>query len=408
MNDTKYWVWLSMVFGNEVKRLWNLMSYYENAGEAYHEFSSGYGSSRLTKKEKERARAYSLNGAEQIVDICRKKGIGIVRYDSEDYPEQLKYISDPPLILYYKGDIRCLAGARTVTSVGTRRAGDYSIYAARRICSELAMDGIVIVSGFAVGIDIASHLAAADAGRPTACVLGCGIDVDYPRDNIGFRDKILAAGGVFLSEYPPGTSPARGNFPRRNRILSALSSATMVFEASARSGSLITVRFALEQGKEVFVLPPANIFSSAYSGNADLLRDGAVPLLSSEDVMDFFRMESSSAGLWLDAFDAAENDRDFRRGSAVLYDMYDEYDHDEPEEAEEPEPDNEPELSLSDIPEGLQRDIIKLLADEGTLHADAIAAKLGIDSAELMTELTELEIMGAAESLPGRMYRTNI
>ncbi len=404
MNDTKYWVWLSIVFGNTVKRLWHLMSYYENAEEAYHEFISGSGNKKLTNNERENVRTYSLKSAEEIVDVCRKKGIEIVRYGSEDYPDQLEYIADPPLILYYKGNIRCLSGARTITSVGTRHAGKYSVSAARRICSELAMDGVVIISGFAVGIDIASHLAAAEVGKPTACVLGCGIDVDYPRDNVEFRDRILASGGVFVSEHPPGTSPSPGNFPRRNRILSALGRATLIFEASLRSGSLITARLALDQGKEIFVLPPGDIFSNSYAGNSALLRDGAIPLLSAEDVLDFFRMEAD-AEMRLDAFDIVSDDS-LPYGSAdTPDDLHDEYEEDEDEPADDAEADKETEISLDDIPEGLQRDIVKLLSDEGTLHADVIAAKLGIDSSELMPELTELEIIGAVESLPGRTYR---
>lgn len=411
MNDIKYWVWLSMVFGNKVKRLWSLMSYYENAEEAYHEFISSGANNRLSKNDIERVRSYSLRSAEEVVNICRKKGIEIVRYESADYPARLEYISDPPLILYYKGNIRCLSAARTITSVGARHAGRYSTLAARRICSELAMEDVVIVSGFAMGIDIASHLAAADVGKPTACVLGCGIDVDYPRENIAFRDKILASGGVFVSEFPPGTSPAPANFPRRNRILSGLGMATMIFEASARSGSLITARLALDQGKEIFVLPPADIFSSSCSGNSDLLRDGAIPLLSTEDVLDFFTMEESAAEVRMDAFDLIFGGRKSRGISAVPYELYikddeDEYEPDDNEFDGDRDDEKKSEISLDDIPEGVQRDVLKLLSGESPLHADVIAAKLGVDLSELMPELTELEIIGAVKSLPGRLYST--
>ncbi|MBP3380215.1 MAG: DNA-processing protein DprA [Ruminococcus sp.] len=408
MNDTKYWVWLSIVFGNTVKRLWNLMSYYENAEEAYHEFISSGANNRLSQKEKEKVRSYSLESAEEIVNVCRKKSIEIVRYDSDDYPVQLEYIADPPLILYYKGNIRCLSGAKTITSVGTRHAGRYSTSAARRICSELAMEDVVIISGFATGIDIASQLAAAEMGKPTACVLGCGIDVDYPRENIVFRDKILASGGVFVSEYPPGTSPAPGNFPRRNRILSALGRATMVFEASIRSGSLITARLALDQGKELFVLPPADIFSNSYSGNSDLLRDGAIPLLSTEDVLEFFTMEASAAELRLDAFDFLNGGSISRGASGASDELYDEDDEAEDEVDGDADDEDGAEIDLDDIPEGVQRDIMKLLSEESPLHADVIAVKLGVDASELMPELTELEIIGAVEALPGRSYSAKI
>lgn len=411
MNRTKYWIWLSLVFGNSVARLWQLMSYYENAEEAYHELASGQSNDKITRKEAEKVRATPLKAAVEIIEDCRNRDIEIICYDSDDYPKQLEYIADPPPAIYYKGNIRCLSGARTITSVGTRHAGNYSISTARRICSELAMSGVTIISGFAVGIDIASHLAAAEAGKPTACVLGCGIDVDYPRDNVGFRDKILSSGGVFVSEYPPGTAPLPVNFPRRNRILSALGMATLIFEASVRSGSLITARIALDQGKEIFVLPPGDIFSSSYSGNSMLLREGAIPLLSSEDVFEFFRTDTAVTELRADAFASVKGDGISHRASGTLADLHTGYEEDEDDsfdDTDEPEENDEAELSLDDIPEGLQRDVVELLLEEETLHADVIAVKLGIDSSELMPELTELEIIGAVESLPGRMYRANI
>lgn len=153
-----------------------------------------------------------------------------------------------------------------------------------------------------MGIDIASHLEAVSVNRPTICVMGCGLDVDYPKDNFRYREAVLKSQGLFVSKYPPETVSHSQNFPKRNMILAALGMAALVFEGSNRSGSLITANLALDQGKEVFCLPPADIFSSSFSGNISMLRDGAKLLLSAEDVMECF--ESDDDGEYYDEADS--------------------------------------------------------------------------------------------------------
>lgn len=412
MKDMKYWLWLSMVFGGGTHRLWQLMNIFETAEEVCCELLSENNFLNLTEKELTNIKAYTLKNAEELIAECLKKGIGIIGYSDKEYPNQLRYIADPPPVLFYKGNIGCLTGTKTITAVGTRKAGSYSISACSRICSELAEKGFVIVSGFAVGIDITSHLAAADINMPTACVLGCGVDVDYPKENFRFRDKIIAAGGVFISEFPPGTRPHPGNFPRRNRILSALGRAAVVFEAAEKSGSLITANLAAEQGRELFVLPPADIFSGAFSGNIKLLREGAVPIMSVDDIADFFKPGSSAdAVIKSDAFAYVIDpkltvSRNVPKISGIseLIEQGKTFDTEKKKPAQEKNSEPPAERSFDDIPEGLQRDIAVLLHKNGRLHADVICTTLGIDSAELMIELTELEIIGAVKSCPGRIY----
>ncbi len=418
MNDKKYWVWLGMIFGGGCHRLWQLMNICETAQEACSEILSDSRFINLTDSERKNINSYSLKNAEELIAVCGRMGIGIAAYSENEYPNQLRYIADPPPVLFYKGNIGCLTGTKTITSVGTRRAGDYSISTCRRVCSELARKGFVIVSGFAVGIDITSHMAAAELGLPTACVLGCGVDVDYPKENFRFRDKIIASGGVFVSEYPPGTRPHRGSFPKRNRILSALGRAAVVFEAAENSGSIITAKLAAEQGRELFVLPPADIFSSSFGGNIRLLREGAVPVMSVEDIMDFFKPGSSAdAYIKSDAFAYVIDTKPSRRMEAPkvsriheLMEQEEVISSENNERSETPQElaDNknkaDDEISFDSIPEGLARDIAMLLCKEGRLHADVICTKLGIDSARLMIELTELEIIGAVRACPGRLY----
>ena len=288
MDDTKYWVWLMMVFGVGSRRIWDTVNIYGDAENTYTALVSGGNGFSVTQAEKRNIGNVSLEQAQEYIERCASKGIGIAGYSSREYPPQLRNVFNPPAVLHYRGNIACLTGTRTITAVGTRTPSVYGADAAYKICRQLAAEGFVIVSGFAVGTDIAAHMAAADCRRPTACVLGCGIDINYPKPNIRFYEKILESGGVFISEYPPGTEPHSTNFPKRNRILAALGRLTLVFEASIKSGSLITANMAADCGRDVFVLPPADIFGNAFSGNIALLRDGAQPLYGTSEVIECF------------------------------------------------------------------------------------------------------------------------
>lgn len=398
MDDTKYWLWLALVFGNSNSRLWQIMCAFETASEAYYELCADYRMFELTDREKNNVKSTSLHHAEELIESCAKKGINIIGYNSEKYPLKIRYIFNPPAVLYYKGNMDCLCGAKTITAVGTRKAAAYASYAADRICSELAGNGVVIVSGFAVGIDIKSHLAAVSKNMPTACVLGCGIDVNYPNENFQYRDMILDSGGVFISEFNMGTRAFGTNFPRRNRILAALGNATVVFQASMTSGSLITADLAAEQGREVFCLPPPDIFSYEYSGNTELLRSGALPLFSANDILAYLDIESPAI--------PDEWTEEAKKKSRKTYSIKNSQEHDE--KAVETGNDTVVEdlYSTKDFSDfkGVQNDIMKLLSG-GAIHADVIANTLNLNPTELMTELTELEIIGAVNSLPGKMFK---
>ena len=402
MEETKYWLWLNMVFGTGNHRIWEVMSFFRTAEKAYISLTSDSGIVSLNDSERKNVNAIPLRNAEIFLANCAKRGIGAVAFTDPDYPEQLKHIYNPPSLLYYKGNISCLKTELTVTSVGTRKATPYSLKAAKEICSELSARGAVIISGFAVGIDLASHMAAADIGRPTVCVMGCGVDVDYPKPNFQYRDTILAAGGVFISEFPPGTPPNSPNFPKRNRILAALGAAAVVFQAGAKSGSLITANLAAGQGREVLCLPPADIFSGEFAGNVKLLRDGAVPMYDASDVMDCITgkkklsAETSAVRRGAEVFGerrepSADEINSFMRAMNGIDDVK----KDSAEITEQPE--------LSDELSETQRRIAMELSD-GPLHADELAQRLGLDTSELMTELTELEIFGTVRSLPGKMF----
>ena len=410
MIETKYWLWLSMVFGIGSRRIWEIMCLFESAEEAYTALSSGTVNIVLDEKEREKCRTVTIAQAESKICEYDKKSIGLIGYSDQKYPIQLRHLFNPPAVLYYMGNVSCLASSRTVTSVGTRNASDYSLRAADEVCGELASKNIVIVSGFAVGIDIASHLAAAARKRPTVCVLGCGVDVEYPKPNAKYRETILNSGGLFISEFPPETSPHPRNFPGRNRILAALGKMTLVFEASLKSGSLITANLASEEGREIFVLPPSDIFDSRYGGNIQLLEEGAIPLYRTSDVLDCFKIGSSvdmeirdtiktmftgrEAGIIREGKSAKLADRDVnnvlprkteRKRSHI--------------KNEETKPETYELDSLTEIQQNIVREL-----RSGRLHADELCSKLDIAASELLPELTELEILGAISSFPGKMF----
>lgn len=426
MKETKYWVWLTMVFGVGNQRLWQVMSLYERASDAYNSMKNGYTKLRFSSSEAKNISSVSLMKADEFVQDSVKRGIELLCYSDDEYPQTLRHIFNPPAVLYCVGDITCLRNRRTVTAVGARKASFYSVEATSRICRELAEKGMLIVSGFAMGTDISAHLAAAKSGKPTVCVLGCGVDVDYPKGHLGYRNIILANGGLFISEYPPGTPAYGHNFPKRNRILAALGRVTLIFEASRKSGSLITAGMSADLGREVFVLPPADIFSDSFAGNSYLIKEGALPLLGSEDILECFRaggcidLEIHSevyTGINSYISEDEEENSSTENLRTEKYRITDSGNEDESEESSDEslmENDaDETESASVHKSEGnkeyygeltdMQREIVGLLERE-RLHADVLSEKLGIDASELMTELTELELAGAIKALPGKMY----
>ncbi len=410
MNETKYWLWLSMVFGVGSRRIWEVMCLFQNAEDAFTALSEGNVNIVLNDRERENCGKILITDAEKAISDYRRKNIGVIGYSDKNYPIQLRHLFNPPAVLYYMGNIACLGASRTLTSVGTRNASEYSLRVCDRICGELASKNIMIISGFAVGIDIASHLAAAKRNFPTICVLGCGVDVAYPKPNVQYKEIILGSGGLFISEYPPETSPLPKNFPGRNRILAALGRVAAVFEASLKSGSLLTANLASEEGREIFVVPPADIFDSRYGGNIQLLAEGAVPLYRSGDILDCFKVGNSIDMEIRDTLNTMFTGREagiIREGRSAKIIDFDTSDvlprkterkrKRSKKEAAEPET-----YQFGSLPQ-LQQNIVREL-NSGKLHIDEMCSKLGITPAELLPELTELEILGIIDSLPGKMF----
>ena len=274
MAALKYWVWLTTLPGLTNRSKLLLLEHFPSPEDIYYaqpedlppvEGLSSSQAALLSDKSTDRA--------EDVLTHCAKGDIFLLTMQDALYPDRLRNIYDPPVLLYGRGRMPLFDEEAAVSVVGTRTCTPYGISAAEALGYQLAKEGAVVVSGLAKGIDGASHRGALRAGGFTAAVLGGGVDVVYPAENRRLYEDI-AATGVLLSEYPPGTEPMGSHFPVRNRILSGLSLAVLVVEAPERSGALITANTALEQGRDVFAVP-GPIDAPNSRGSNRLIRDGA-------------------------------------------------------------------------------------------------------------------------------------
>ena len=206
-----------------------------------------------------------------------------INMNSKYYPERLKNIDDAPKELYCLGNLELLNYKNNIAIIGSRNCSSYGERAAKDFAYNLAKEDICIVSGLAKGIDSFSHIGALNAKGKTIAVLGSGLDNIYPKENIKLVEEIIKNNGLIISEYPLGTKPLKYHFPARNRIISGLSDSVLVVEARKNSGTNITVDFALEQGKDIFVIP-GNIYSKTSDGTNFLITEGAIPVLSYKDI----------------------------------------------------------------------------------------------------------------------------
>lgn len=292
MDEKAYWVGLSLVSGIGPTRFRRLI---ENLGSPEAAWKAR--PAQLAEAGLDRRTIESLVGARTRVDLeqemakLRRLEVGIVTLPDPEYPQRLRTIADPPPILYVRGTL-VPEDDLSVAIVGTRKASAYGRQAAEMFAQGLARNKVTVTSGLARGIDTFVHRAVVDAGGRTLAVLGSGLDIIYPSENRSLAYDIVRSGAL-ISEFPLGTKPDAMNFPRRNRIISGLSAATVVVEANDTSGALITAEFALEQGREVFAVP-GNIFSPASRGPNQLLADGAHPARDMRDILEVLQIESAA------------------------------------------------------------------------------------------------------------------
>lgn len=270
----KYWIWLASVEGlGPVKKL-ALLNKFKSVKKIYNatekEILKVDGMSDKIVQNMQKAKDAKL--LEKYEKYILKNDIKIINISDDNYPAKLKNIYAPPITIFAKGDISLLS-SKAIAIVGSREPSKYGIYVAEKFSKELSKEGIAIVSGLAKGIDTFAHVGALSSFGKTIAVLGSGIDVVYPKENAKYYREISEK-GLIISEYIVGTAPESKNFPQRNRIISGLSDGVLVVEARKNSGTMITTDFALEQGKELYVIP-GNITSNLSVGTNNLIKEGA-------------------------------------------------------------------------------------------------------------------------------------
>ena len=306
--------------------------------------------------------AASSDRMHEMMVTMRDMHIGIMRMEDDLYPDSLRNIPQPPVTLFYRGDPQCLMG-KCITIVGSRSISPQGYAVTRRISRELSDAGVTIVSGFALGADTAAHEGCLEGRSPTCAVLACGMDVDYPTENTHLQEEILRKGGVLLSEYPLGMRSSKYVFQMRNRIMSGLSKAVLMMESRIRSGSMITVQHALDQGREVFAYPGDP--NSEYSEGAhQLLREGANYFTRAQEVLEDLGWSSEARPIT-------------REQKQALPAMNDD-----------------------------QKRIYMLLG-RGEMSFDELAAESGLAAPQLSVALTLLQMTGVIRAMPGKSYCRN-
>lgn len=322
-------------------------------------------------------RTFSRSAAQKEFELARRQNIRLLAFDDPEYPENLRAAEDAPPVIYVRGQINCLRQPLSLSIVGARNASLNGRKLASQISCELTSQGIMIVSGMARGIDTAAHkgaMFALNRTGSTVAVLGTGIDIAYPAENQKLCEQIAGQGAV-ISEFPLGTEPSAGNFPRRNRIVSALTDGTLVVEASLHSGSLITARLALEQGRDVFAVPgfPTDERSA---GPNKLIKDGAFLVENAEDILNVLSADARR--------------KIPRTHRPVQTDLF-------------VKP-LDKESKTADIPDTAspdrETDILSLLTPAG-VYVDELIRVSGLDSAAVSLRLLELEMEGRIERQVG-------
>ena len=442
--DLLFWIWLAEAVGPDSPDFRYLIDLYQSP---YDVFRAGAAELERVERLSPRAvRALSdknLRGAQEILRTCEADGIGIIPYSSPLYPQLLREIPHPPVLLYSAGTVPGWDRRLCVGMVGTRRMSEYGMEAAYKISYALSRANAVIVSGMAAGVDGVCAAAALQAGGCTVAVLGCGLDRAYPPHH-GLLMREIAAHGLLLSEYPPGTPPLPYHFPVRNRILSGLSHGVVVVEAGEGSGSMITAGEAVRQGRDVFAVPSAG--GAAETGGANgLLRDGAIFTADASDICRRYaylfaetlhpeeaRAPAQADTEWLRRLGVLKLRRAPRQpaptgadgGPAARKTDAPAAESGAPaaeQKARRPKPAAPATEQTARVPvppepaqaaparahpqDPVQERLLDALADGQAQSVDGLSARLGLPAGELQTALLMLELDGAVSKLPGGRYR---
>ncbi len=356
----KFWIAFSAIEnidGNFIHRLYNYFGDIEEAFNAdMHELSQIDGLS--VKKAETFLRERDKIDPDKALYAIENRGIDYVTLEDDNYPRMLKQISDPPAVLYYKGDLFGCNLERTVAVVGSRKTTYHAKEAVSKILSELSGTDICIVSGLAAGIDTSAHTAALENNLKTIGVIASGFDFIYPTSNKNLYEKIEKGGGAVVTEYYPTFQPLKFRFPQRNRIVSGLSYGTLVAEASLKSGALITANLCLEQGRELMCIPGL-ISNPNTEGIYKLLKNGATLVTQAQDILEALNWEIKPA--------------------------------------------EQLKMNLSGLTETETKILDAIEVEEK--NADEISLETKIDIDELLTTLTTMELKGIIKQVTGDRYK---
>lgn len=393
MASLKYWIWLAELprVGSQLKLA--LLEHFGEPDAIYYGEKEEY--SLVEGMNRSAVNALldkSLEAADRILGDCDRLGLRVITLRDTDYPDRLRNIFDPPLLLYVQGRMPRFDDEVAIAMVGTRKVSPYAMEMGEKLAFQMAGLGAVIVSGLAAGGDAAAHRGALRAGGFTAAVIGGGHDIVYPKENRWLYEDI-AARGVILSEYPPGTEHMGRHFPVRNRIISGLSVGVVVTEAPERSGALITANRALDQGRDVFVIP-GQVGDYHCAGSNALLRDGAGVATDAWDVLSHYaeRFPHKLRDLRL------EEPRRFGGGSST----------EEPKPPKQEKKPEQPALPVLDLggAHGLTDDQLKLVkALQGrTVQVDDLIEETQIPTRRVLSALTVLELDRIVKQEAGKRY----
>ena len=399
---TEYWLWLQCALGAGAKTD-ELLAYFGDPEKMYNAGSAEWRlSGLLTDKKINSLKSMSPSETGGIFRECKAKGYSIITPDNVNYPERFKQLRDMPLVLFALGDISVLKDTVSIGVVGTRNASNYGIETAQKLSYALASCGVTIVSGGALGIDSEAHAGAMLAKGRTVAFLGCGLSFDYLKENAPLRRAITKYGAV-VSEFAPFVPASRTTFPIRNRLISGLTLGTLVIEAGIKSGSLITANFALEQGKDVFAVP-GDIVRSSFDGANHLIKNGAKPVFSAMDILSEYEylyadlIDFSKAEISLSQIPYVEyrkkSKKEVSQDSVVKK---------ESEKAKMPIKEKE----KKELDDSFSMDAKKVYSvlNENPTHVDDILRQTALKMSDVLSALTELELMGEVESVEGKKYK---
>ena len=359
-NDYKYLIWLAHLHGIGAFNLDRLLEFFGSAENVYRNDVGAAGILTANALGKLHSAKKNIN-PEKCAELMGRRGIRFIHKSSFDYPELLKSIPNAPFGLFVRGEMPTF-DKKWLSIIGSRRYSKYGSDTAYSLAGETSREGVVIVSGMAEGLDSYAHKGALASGGKTVAVLGSGIDVCYPRVNENLYRELMEKGAI-ISEYPPGTSPNRWQFPARNRIISGLSHATMVIEAAIASGTSITVDYAHEQGREVLAVP-GGIKSPFSAGTNLMIKEGAHVVTCAIDVMDVLGIIKDS--------------RDYNFNEEIH--------------------------KIENIPLAPNEKTVYALLGNEPMDLEYIIMESGLDYRNAALALTNLELGGQIKKLPGQRY----